>query len=158
MTLLHVPTLHILVIQRTNKTFQHTIESSVAIQRKLFFKHDPNNNDVNQLGCNPFLRKYGTPVRRHKSKFSTDVDITHMVNTAPKTASWRNMLVSMPAPKRLDVTRVDERTHWYQGYIVTLEECKKGDGIRMWQLADVEWENGANLERTVYLEVWFSDI
>jgi len=55
--LLKLPPLDLLLAQRVNKTFRDQINSSIHIQRKLFFKKDPALDEYKGNVINPFLSR-----------------------------------------------------------------------------------------------------
>lgn len=152
MTLLHVPAIRILVIQRTNKMFHNTVNSSVSIQRKLFYQHDPHNSDVNQVESNPFLHKFGTSwSRASTTRVFGNITTTDLLEHNHPHASWRKMLVSMPTGKRLVAARINSVNDWGQSAVLVARGSE--NGLSMWQVVDHAWEGDKDLLDLIYMEV-----
>jgi len=149
MTLLQVPALQILVIQRTNKTFFDTVEFSLSIQRKLFFKHDPNKSDVDRFEGNPFLSKFGSDWFSTSSKIHCTICTTAFRRHEYPTASWKKMLVSSPVRKQLVLLRLDKATDWCQTRAFSTGEDV--GGVKMSRVADHEWENEGDLSVLMHM-------
>lgn len=61
------------------------------------------------------------------------------------------MLVSMPAAKRLVMTRFDAAKGWGQCAILVAKESR--EGLRMGQVADHAWEGEEQLSTLIQMEV-----
>ena len=147
--LFHLPVLQLLPLQRINSTFEYCIKSSTFFQRKLFFKVDPCQNNIDHPETNPFMLKLGHGFNSMPRHFGY-VEIEHLRNDAHVTPSWRNMLVSMPPAKGLVIARVD--TDWGQAARRTVRGI--GSELRMHHVAEHAWENEDDLSSQVHMELF----
>lgn len=144
MTILHLPTLQILLIQRISTIFHDIIQSSVSIRQKLFLNDDPRKADFEQIDYNPFLRRFGIPLFGIIYK-------TTLAKYSHPTASWRNMFVSMPSGKQLIMRRFAALTGCERCNVCRTSEDHSG--IRMWQVADHVWEDAGELSDMIEMTI-----
>ena len=156
-SLLHLPRLQLILIQRVNKSFQRTIEESVYLQRRLFFQINPHVRKVyaGVDAINPFLIKIGpgsrTPdnVRAERIIYRENLQdlangstwrITLLKDCDPN-VSWKKMLVTMPPVKKLYLTKGFpngiarfSNPHLHEPFPQIIE---RGSGFRMADVADI---------------------
>ncbi|KXT12957.1 hypothetical protein AC579_4058 [Pseudocercospora musae] len=121
MILLEADMKTVLFLQRVNKTFQHVINRSTALQQKLFF--GPCHSDV--WASNPlFLEsRYSTRLLKARA-FAFKISSNGTVQESGRfglpdallrsceNGSWRKMLVAHPLPRRLHVVRTTSASHF----------------------------------------------
>lgn len=158
MTLLHVPALQILVIQRVNTSFREVIKESGPLQEKLFLKPKPdNNNNVNRIEWNPFMRKLETGWENghlQQSDWSGcgKIRMSDLINIHPN-ASWMRMLVCQPPRPKVEMMRFDHVSSGYLGFLAGVEMEEDGKGCRMSDIYKYAWQDDATLMDDCYVRV-----
>lgn len=157
MTLLRVPTLRILVIQRVNKNFRDIINASGPLQQKLFFKAEPRSTNINRVEWNPFMRNLVTGWENDRLQETIwndcgKIDMTDLRNIHPN-ASWLRMLVCQPPRPMVEIMRFNLIRSSHLGFLATVEMEENGEGCRMSDIHKYGWQDDDLLGDDCYVRV-----
>lgn len=157
MTLLYVPTLQLLVIQRVNTSFQNIIKASGPLQQKLFFKAEPRNSNDSRVEWNPFVRKLETSWERSHLQQTMwsgcrKICMPDVTNVNPN-ASWLRMLVCQPPRPMVEMMRFNLVSSGYLGFLAVIEMEEDGGGCRMRDIHKYGWHDDDLLGDDCYVRV-----
>jgi len=157
MTLLHVPTLQILVVQRVNTSFRDIIKESSPIQQQLFFKAKPRDNNTSRIEWNPFMRKleseWETTDLRQTIWSGCGKFIMTDLRTAHPQASWMQMLVCQPPRAGFEMMRFGLVSRRGLGFLAVADAENTGEGCRMSDIYMYGWQDDLTLNDDCYIRV-----
>lgn len=141
MTLLHVPPIRLLLIQRVNKQFRDTISISNPLHQKLFFKADHNTDKEisNAVEWYPFIRDLKTEWERTHYYDCRKFHMTDLSNIDPN-ASWKRIFVKQPPPSHVTMTRYSFDSSSHVVSLAAVAAKEGSGGCTMDDLCEYDWE------------------
>jgi hypothetical protein len=145
MTLLYVPTLQVLVIQRVNTSFRNVVKESGALQEKLFLKAIPNNSTTSPIEWNPFMRTLETRWEHNDLqqliwRGCRKIRMTDLKNVQHN-ASWMRMFVCQPPPAYLGMMRFGLVCGRSWGFLANVQAENTREGCRMEDIHKYGWHD-----------------